>query len=117
MEKIKVAMLVRGNIICSGNVLWYQEPSIDTLGCRPDIEIPKRFIQRIYHGYEAEDVTKIEYDPANAVEITGDVRIESLTVNSGAHIIATGDVIAGAPADFTPPAFKDDFSFEPVPED
>lgn len=116
MEKIKVTLLVRGNIICSKEVIWFKEPSIDILGCRPDVEIPKRFIKREYHGYEPEDCVVKEYDLANAVEITGDVRIESLIVNEGAHIMATGDVIAGAPAGLTPSVFTDDFDFEPVPE-
>lgn len=114
MKKIKVSLLVRGSIICTGEAVFFGDAL--SLRCRPDAEIPAKFVQRIYHGNEPEDCTEVEYDTTNAVVANGNVRIESLIALEGGYIVATGDVIAGMPADFTPPAFTDDFNFEPVPE-
>lgn len=105
-------MLVRGSIICTGEVVFFGD--ILSLGCRPDAEIPAKFIQRIYHGNEPEDCTEIEYDITNAAVVTGDVRINSLIAQENGHIVATGNVFALMPADFVPPTFTDPFPYEAV---
>ena len=102
MKKVKVSLLVRGDILCSQSLIAYENTRTECLMCEPDAKIPDKFIKRVYRSCEPGKYEDVEFDLTNAVEITGDVKIESLILKEGSSVVATGYMAASAPCNYKP---------------
>ncbi len=82
MKKIKVSLLVKGDIIASGNVT-FAEKKVDTNG--------------VYLTVDRCDTPEANpiLDLSETVVIEGDMRVRDLNALRGV-VIATGDVVAGS---------------------
>lgn len=81
MEKIKIALLVKGNIIATG----------DIAARRIAIENGNE-VSSVYAGV---DPDRDNIDISDAIIVEGDMRVNSINATQGGIIAATGDAICG----------------------
>ncbi|WP_289739363.1 hypothetical protein [Paramuribaculum intestinale] len=80
MKKINV--IIRGNLICSGDITPTPDGGVSAFCCPADVVLPKIF----RHGETIYDIT-------NAVVINGDVRANSVTSLGIGGVLVTGNAM------------------------
>ncbi|MBD5244541.1 MAG: hypothetical protein HDS57_03650 [Barnesiella sp.] len=89
----RISVIIRGNLLCKGDVSVYPNNDITVLRSPADIVIPKVF-----------RLNGEVYDTTNAAVITGDVTVAGnlITAPSNGGVLVTGDGMAYTPDTFLP---------------